>query len=131
MQFESDYATIVGLSQLERGKIAAKFIAKENNPTGKRIAGFIRRGDAYQLLFQDPGYKANKQQIDAVLNPIFAPYLNAGEVDTPDLNETVTDDNPNGGRRKKYQRREPYTELDKPLTGGRRKTRRRKTRRRR
>lgn len=131
MQFQNDYAVIVALTEPTRRKIAADFIVKENNALGKRIAGFIRRGEPYSELSKDAGYMANKTQIDQTLNLIFAPYLNVGEVAAPELNATVTEDNPNGGRRKKYQPREPYTELDKPLTGGRRKTRRRKTRRRR
>lgn len=101
---ENDYTIIINLSPDTRKKISAEIRRKKDDSLGKRVAGFIQRGDSYEELQTDGGYKANKAKMDGILKVIFEPYLKPDEVTSPDLNTTITEENPgnpHGGRKRK------------------------------
>ena len=88
MSVDSMYSQIQELPDGVRRLIANEFKSMENNSLGKRIALKILKGEE----LDDPGYTANKSQIDQVLGPIFKKYLKDGEPENNELDATTTSD---------------------------------------
>jgi hypothetical protein len=88
MSVDSMYSQIQELPDGVRRLIANEFKSMENNSLGKRIALKILKGEE----LDDPGYTANKSQIDQVLGPIFKKYLKDGEPENNELDATTSPD---------------------------------------